>query len=49
MMIIRPQGFWPASTPKMADQAKSLSTGTAPPENSSKAADEKEESHDAQH
>jgi branched-chain amino acid transport system permease protein len=49
MMIIRPQGFWPASTPKMADQAKSLSTDTAPPENSSKAADEKEESHDAQH
>jgi branched-chain amino acid transport system permease protein len=49
MMIIRPQGFWPASTPKMADQAKSLSTGTAPPENPSKAADEKEESHDAQH
>jgi branched-chain amino acid transport system permease protein len=47
MMIIRPQGFWPASPPKLADQAKSLSSD--PPENPSKAADEKEESHDAQH
>ena len=47
MMIIRPQGFWPASTPKLADQAKSLPA--APPGDSPKATDKKEESHDDEH
>jgi branched-chain amino acid transport system permease protein len=42
MMIIRPQGFWPASTPKLADQAKSL----APPRSEDSS---EKESHDTQH
>ena len=42
MMIIRPQGFWPATPPKLADQAKFLAP--TPPDGP-----HEEESHDTQH